>query len=46
MNLNEALNDAMRSKTFILASVARDLPGKLKYIRNLYGNQEMRRLVK
>jgi hypothetical protein len=45
MNLNEAINDCMRSKIFILASVARDLPGKLEDIRKLYGNQPMKDLV-
>jgi hypothetical protein len=46
MELNEALKDCQRSKVFILASKARDLPGKLEYIRNLYGNVEMGRLCK
>jgi hypothetical protein len=46
MELNEVLKDCQRSKIFILASIARDLPGKLGYIRKLYGNVEMGRLCK
>ena len=46
MTLNEALSDAMRSKIFILKSVAKDLNLKLDYIKNLYGNVPMGRLCK
>jgi hypothetical protein len=39
------LNEGERSKTFVMASIARELPGKLEYIRNLYGNQLMKDLM-
>jgi hypothetical protein len=39
------LDEGLRSKTFTLKSIARDLPGKLEDIKNLYGNQPMKELV-
>jgi hypothetical protein len=46
MTLSEALQDCQRSKIFILAIIARDLPSKLEYIRNLYGDKPMKELIK
>jgi hypothetical protein len=46
MTLSEALQDCQRSKIFILASIARDLPVKLEYLKSLYDNKPIKEIIK
>ena len=48
MNLFEAINacrETKRSKTFILASNARDLPDKLEWLKSVLGNKPIMEIM-